>query len=193
MANEGRDALLLDVDPQGSASLWTQIRPPELPRIVCTRQQGNLSDTIQALAERFDNVIIDAGGSDSEELRSALLEADVLIAPFKLSQFDTWTMVHVNQLVKKAHGLNTKLKALAVLSMASTHAHSREFEEAQDMVNEVSEFTLASSVLHQRKAYQLSTRTGRGLVELSDRKAKQEISNLYAEVVHAPEVDEEAA
>ena len=61
------------------------------------------------LADRYDEIVIDAGGRDSMELRYALGVCDrayILVQPF---QFDIWTLRQMDELVEIAQGLNDKL------------------------------------------------------------------------------------
>ena len=80
----GRDVLLIDTDPQGSANYWVQSRDEEkiTPRVACIQKFGKgLPAEVKDLAHRYQDIIIDAGGRDSVELRSALVsEAFVRIS-----------------------------------------------------------------------------------------------------------------
>jgi len=68
----GRDVLLIDTDPQGSANYWAQSRD-ELeitPRVSCVQKFGKgLPAEVKDLAKRYQDIIIDAGGRDSVELQ----------------------------------------------------------------------------------------------------------------------------
>jgi hypothetical protein len=48
------------------------------------------------------DIVIDAGGRDSVELRAAMTVADVLYIPIQASQFDVWTLDQMNVLVEQA-------------------------------------------------------------------------------------------
>ena len=74
----GRDVLLIDTDPQGSANSWSQSRDDEsiTPRVACVQKFGKgLPAEVKDLSKRYQDIIIDAGGRDSVELRSALVVA----------------------------------------------------------------------------------------------------------------------
>ena len=75
LALRGKDVLLLDTDRQGTASFWATVREEEKiePRVACVQKFGKgLPAQVRDLAERYDEIIIDAGGRDSMELRYAL-------------------------------------------------------------------------------------------------------------------------
>ena len=89
----GRDVLLIDTDPQGSANYWAQNRDEEeiSPRVACVQKFGKgLPAEVKDLAVRYQDIIIDAGGRDSVELRSAMVIADQAYIPIQPSQFDIW-------------------------------------------------------------------------------------------------------
>ena len=75
LAREGKDVLLLDTDRQGTASFWAVVREESEtePRISCVQKFGKgLAAQVRDLAGRYDEIIIDAGGRDSMELRYGL-------------------------------------------------------------------------------------------------------------------------
>lgn len=79
LALNGKDVLLLDTDRQGTASFWATVREEEKiePRVACVQKFGKgLPAQVRDLAERYDEIVIDAGGRDSMELRYALGVAD---------------------------------------------------------------------------------------------------------------------
>lgn len=188
LAQLGRDVVLLDTDRQASAACWQDERKRRvgavLPQVHCLERHGDVHDAVADLGGRYQDVIVDAGGRDSEELRSAMLAVDVVISPFRASQFDLWTVEHLAALVQKARTWNRDLRALAVLNMAPTHARATEPAEAQAMMQEFSAIELATSVVFDRKAFRDAACHGLGVVEYTDPKAAQEIRALGAEVLH---------
>jgi len=80
-AKEGCEVLLIDADSQMSSSDFISVRQEEChdPKITCITSTGrDIKDEIQKLEQKFDDVIVDAGGRDSTTLRSSLLVGDVL-------------------------------------------------------------------------------------------------------------------
>ena len=71
-AAEQKDVLLVDTDQQSSASYWCGTRDENniKPRIASVQYFGKgFIAQIKDLSRRYDDVIIDAGGRDSTELR----------------------------------------------------------------------------------------------------------------------------
>jgi len=102
LAHQGADVLLIDTDRQRTASHFVDRRSAldGVPVVHCAEKHGHVFDTVRDLATRYEHVIVDAGGRDSEELRTALVAAQVVYCPLKASQPDLETSVHMNELVK---------------------------------------------------------------------------------------------
>lgn len=185
LSQKKSDLVLLDADRQSTSSNWASERTkafPDLPKINCVQRYGNIAATVQDLSKRYEHVIIDAAGRDSEELRSSLIVADVLFSPIKASQSDLWTVDHLHELIKLSKAMNQKLKAFAVLSMASPNPRVSEANQAKEMLKDYPELHLASAVVRDRKVYRDAMCEARGVVEMSDERAKQEIKILAKEV-----------
>ncbi len=188
LALQGRDVLLLDTDRQGTASFWATVREDSEvePRISCVQKFGkSLASQVRDLAERYDEIVIDAGGRDSVELRYALGVCDRAYIPVQPFQFDIWTIRQMDELVEMAQGLNENLKAFLILNRVSTNPTIREDQETRDFINEedFQRLSLLNSNLRDRIAFRKSARDGISVVEWKqDKKATAEINNLFKEV-----------
>src|SRR4029079_11682738 len=149
--------------------------------IHCVAASGDLFHTINDLARRYQNVIVDTGGRDSREMRSAMAACHLLLIPLRASQPDLETMLHVNETIGLAKGLNPGLQAHAVLSMAPTNPYIDEVKEARAFLAEFSEVTLCDSVIRDRKVYRDAMIAGAGVVEMRDSKARAEVQLLAQE------------
>ena len=110
LALAGRDVLLLDTDRQGTASFWATVREEAdvAPQISCVQKfSKGLATQIRDLAGRYDEIVIDAGGRDSMELRYALGVADRAYVPVQPFQFDIWTLQQMEELVEMARASMT--------------------------------------------------------------------------------------
>lgn len=186
-AAAGRDVMLVDTDAQGSAAFWAAVRgerDDSPPRVSCVRLHGRgVADQIRDLASRYDDLIVDAGGRDSVELRAAMTVAETLVIPIQASQFDTWTLEAMSQLVEQARGFNPELRPLVVINRASPNPRVGESGEARELIAEYPALDLMQTVVRDRIAYRRSARDGLGVTEVrEDPKAVEEINSLYAEV-----------
>jgi chromosome partitioning protein len=184
LAKKGAEVMVLDTDKQGSASAWASMRSqdPVLPKVQCVAKFGDVLDTARDLATKYSHIIIDAGGRDSRELRSAMLAASALFIPIKASQFDLWTMERMNELVDQSRGFNRDLKAFAVVSMAPTNPRIGETDDAKKMLGDFEHLALAKTIVRERKAYRDAVQQGRGVLELDNEKAVEEIQALAEEI-----------
>ena len=183
------DLLLVDTDKQGSASAWAAIRDGHEPsqRITSVQKFGNtIPKEVIELSKRFKDVVIDAGGRDSIELRAAMTVADLLVIPTQASQFDVWTLGTINDLVLQAQALNPKLKAFVAVNRASTNPSVTEADEIQELLEDFEQLSLCETIIRDRIAYRKAAKSGLSVVELqpADDKATNEINALYEEVFH---------
>lgn len=188
-AKEGKEVLLLDSDVQGSATYWSRIRDDKKtePSIYCAQKFGRIDNEVGKLSKKFDDIIIDAGGRDSEELRSALLVAHIAYIPVQPSQFDIWTLSPMAQMVEQAKMLNQNLKAFIILNRASPNPSVSEAQEAQEILADLEHVELSNAVIRDRIAFRKAARDGMAVAEMKapDPKALAEITFLYEEIYNA--------
>lgn len=182
-----KDLILIDADKQGTSSSWSTIRDENetTPRVPCLQKHGkNLHIEIQSLSEKYDTIILDAGGRDSVELRAAMLVADRFYMPIRASQFDAWTLDQADAMIADAQMINPELKAYVVINQASTNPAVNEAEEIQEFIRDFDNIMLASSIIKDRIAFRKAAREGISVLELKpiDPKASAEIKALYKEV-----------
>lgn len=185
-ALDGYDILLVDTDPQKTASFWglTRDENSSLPRVTTIQKFDNVKKEIIALASKFDDIIIDAGGRDSVELRTSLLVADKAIFPLRASQFDLWTLAKINSHVSDARAINEKLKSFVMINQASSNPSVKESNSAGDFLDDFDELSLLQTVIAERIAFRKAAISGKSVRELApeDKKASSEIMSLYKEL-----------
>lgn len=188
-AAKGKDVLLVDSDKQGSATLWAQVRVDEgvKPNLTCVSKLGPTAgfDIVQ-MANKFDDVIVDAGGRDSIEMRNAMLFCDCMIIPTKPSQFDTWTFDVMDRLVIEARARgNAGLSPLVVINMVNPNPQVREADEAAEAIEGYESMRIAKAVICDRIPFRKAARDGRAVIELKsgeNERAIMEVRQLYREV-----------
>lgn len=188
LALKGKDVLLLDTDRQGTASFWTTVREEENiePRVACVQKFGKgLPAEIRDLAERYDEIVIDAGGRDSLELRYSLGVADRAYIPVQPFQFDIWTIRQMDNLIEMAKSLNEKLIAFLILNRVATNPVIREDKETREFISQedFQHLTLAESMVRDRIAFRKAARDGLTVLEHGqDKKAVSEMNQLFEEI-----------
>ena len=198
-AAEGREVLLIDADDQATASGFTSLRNSNRTGdgagYTGIRLLGEeILHSHKSLSSKYSDIVIDAGGRDTDSHRAGLLVADVALIPFQPSSFDVWELAKARKLVREARTVNSRLHAFTLINMADPRGHDNQAaaEYAEDV--DGLEFIPASIVT--RKAFRRAAAQGLSVVELRprDSKAVEEITAIYefcfglrakaAEVVH---------
>lgn len=183
------DVLLVDTDRQPTASYWCSLREDKgiLPRIASIQKYDKaVRNEVNSLKLKYQDIIIDAGGRDSPELRSSLLVCDKAIFPLRPSQFDLWTLGRLDTLVDTALEINDKLRAYVVISQASTNPSVKESKYMEEFIKEFENINLMNSIICDRIIFRKSAIKGVAVSEYKpeDPKATKEIKNLYREIFY---------
>jgi chromosome partitioning protein len=154
--------------------------------VPCLRHYGKTLPTeIEKLFADYEDLVIDAGGRDSVELRYALGMADRAYLPIQPFQFDIWTLQQMEDLLEMASKVNSRLAGFLVLNRVSTHPLVAEDREAREFVGQqrFAHLCLLTAQLHDRIAYRKAARSGLSVIEDSrDLKAVAEMKRLYEEI-----------
>jgi chromosome partitioning protein len=176
---------LVDADAQQHANDWAGQRLAHrgLPTVDCRVLGGKVRVAVLELAKRYEHIVIDAGGSDSQELRSALCVADVCLAPFSPSQNDLNAFEDFRRVAGDAVDLNPRLRVFALPNKVEPHA------KRQDRLAHASAYVASRGfeVLRTRLTlrpapYNRTSETGKGLGELPDAAAYAELVGVLCEV-----------
>lgn len=190
LAGEGCNVAIMDTDKQGSSARWVErrenpkINPSGLPKVHCTQSIGNVYNAAIDQAKLHEIVLIDAGGNDSRELRTAMVAADRLYVPLQASQFDLETLLDLNDMIIGAMDQNPTLKVFGLLSRAPSNPLINEVAEARKLLSQFPLFGMIDLVIRDRKAYRDVIPLGRGVVEGKNSTAKAEIQLLAQELLH---------
>jgi len=184
---EIEDVLLVDTDKQTTASYWCSVREDKkiAPRVASIQKYDKAVRTeIIELKKKYTDIIIDAGGRDSPELRGALLVCDRAVFPLRPSQFDLWTLSRLNYLVELALEINEKLKAFVIINQCSPNPAVKEAEEMKEFLTEFENIKLLNTVICERIVFRRAALNGMSVTEYKpeDTKANEEIMSLYEEI-----------
>ena len=172
-AQQGKSVLLLDADPQESASMWAGVRSEfkELARVVCVIKRGRIGNDVIDMQSRFDTVIIDAGGRDSVELRNALAICDTTLVTVKPSQLDTWSLSHMALLLREIEErINVKVPAVALLNGVNPNPFMKEVDEVREVLGDYADvLPVLPGHVSDRVSFRRAARDGMGITELQGR------------------------
>ena len=179
------DFIIIDSDKQASFSDWATIRNEKMSeKIYCISKYGDLRNDIRGLSQKYQNIIIDIGGRDTMEFRTALTVCDCVYIPMLASQFDMWTMGRIQNAINDAMPLNPKLKAILILNRVPTNPQIQEKDEVKALDGELQNISIGNTLIYERIVYRKAAKDGLGVLELDDKKAKIEITNLYEEIMN---------
>lgn len=98
---DGKTVAVLDLDPQATASFWSDVREADTPA-VSSLQAIRLGPVIAAAAKAgTDLVIIDGAAVARDVAHQAAQHADLVLIPTKAAVFDTMSMTHTLDVVKQ--------------------------------------------------------------------------------------------
>ena len=183
LAKEGRDIVLVDGDRQETASNWVSDRDdnPELMKVHSVQKYDNIKSTIQDLSSRYEYVIVDVAGHDSKEMRTALLAADIALVPTQCSQPDLGTLHKLEKIIDQAKEFNEKLQVFTLFSRTPTNPCIKEIKEAREYMDDLN-LQVLNTCISERKVYRDAIKQGKGVLELGNSKAINEIKSLVEEI-----------
>lgn len=191
-ARSGKQLILIDADAadNANASDFAEYRDSSVEGgkgFDAARVNGrSVVTNVPGLARRYDDTIIDVGGSDSISQRAALCIADLLVLPVYPSSLDIWVIGNVQKVVEEARAVNPKLRAVSFLMRADPTGSSN--EEAAEILRGVEGIEYHGVPVVNRKAFRAAAAAGLSVTELRPRdpKAIEEISALYEKVFGEP-------
>jgi len=174
-------SVLVDADPQGSASQWRAISGDET--VPVHRATSELEALTSELAQDYDYVVIDCPPSvDSPQTTSALRLVDLALIPVQPSPMDLWASIHIEQAVARAHETNPSLQALLVINQLEPRTMlSRVVGQALSEI----ELPVANATLRRRAIYRNSAMEGKSVFEMGRRgaDAAAELDQLIQELM----------
>lgn len=183
-ARQGRDTILVDADPQRSAARWhsDRVDAGHEPTFACVEKIGNVRETLLDLAGRYDEVVVDVAGRDSQEMRTGMTAAGRLVVVIRPSQLDLDTLEHMADVIGQARDFNPELEVRGLLAQVPTNPSVTERVDAAGYLSDFPAIVALQTVIHERKVYRDVVGEGLGVVESTNPKARAEIQELAAEL-----------
>jgi chromosome partitioning protein len=181
-AISGRDVWLIDADRQGTASTALAIRGEagKLPVIATAHYSdgGALRSQVLHQRNKFQDIVIDAGGRDSTALRAALVLSDLVLVPFQPRSIDVWAVADIAALIEEARAMRDGLQALAILNMADTAGTDN--DDAAAALADYPAITYLDTPIRRRKSIANAAGNGMSVLEQTprDEKAIAELNAL---------------
>lgn len=180
LATKG-SVLLIDADDQKSAFTWYDYR--EANDIDCVHVSGDLRVIVKESMSKYDNIVIDVAGRDSDEFRSALAIANLLFIPTQTSQVDLDVLPSVTKFVDAIQEkYNPKLQKKFFISRASTHAKSKDADNTTAYLREqYPSYSTMNARLHERVQFREAFAQSKSVTELKPNNAKDDFNNWLLE------------
>lgn len=177
---EGSSVLILDTDPQGTASEWSQ--HGNGPLVVGTPSAERLEDELDRLGANYDAVVIDGSAQLKGSTGSIIRLSDLVLIPIQPSPADIWATERIVSLIQDRQEVTGRPAAGFVLNrvVAGTNL--------ADDVSEVLD-TMGLPViarLHQRVAFAEALISGETPLTYEPKgKATKEVHELHEAALDA--------
>ena len=172
----GVDALVVDLDPQHSASDVLSARDEAGP--ACVRSTGAklMSAQFAATGLHKELMIVDTPAGSLEDVGEALVLSDYAVMVVRPTLLDIAGLVRTYQMVRRL-----KKPSTVVVSQAPVARESNEAPLVKRALRglEYMQAPLAPVIVRNRAIYQTALETGRSAEEMGDRAAAKEIAALW--------------
>jgi chromosome partitioning protein len=174
-ALKGRAVAVIDLDPQATATNWSDRRAVKDAPAVVSCQVVRLRQVLDAAtAQGVKLAIIDTAGKSTDAAIAAAKVADKVLMPIQPQLFDIETLHHAKEVLTLAGNP----AAAVVINRAAVQG--KRHEETQEAAAAMG-FTVAPVVLYQRAAHGDAGNIGQTAAEYEPKgKAAQEMAALYA-------------
>lgn len=170
----GEKVVLVDTDPQGSASAWAQARGDESPVVVQARTTQLIDVMTAARDDAMTLMIIDTAPHAAPGASTAATAADLVVVPVRPSAFDLAAASAAAEIARTAR------KAAFVLSACPSRAP--EVIEARKAL-EGYKLPVLDVEITERRAFARAVASGRAVSEFEpEGRAAAEIERLWREV-----------
>ena len=173
--------VLVDADDQQSALKWSKRRTQN--PVYTEYHTGDLKKILLDPQKKYDYVLLDVAGRDSEEFRSALQVSDKLIVPTQPSQADVEVLPFVLKLFNTYHKVNEKLQPYLVVNKAPSNTRSTEVADSIELLGTLPKFKLLNTIIRDRKQFRDATIQGLSVMEMGSSKARDEFNDFLVEIL----------
>lgn len=179
LRQQGKEVLIVDADPQGSARDWSENSVDGVCPVVGLDRE-TLSRDLAAVTESYDRVVIDGPPQLAGISAAAVKVADAVLIPVQPSPYDVWSCADLVDILEARRTVTDGLPYAAfVVSRAITNTK---------LSNQVSEALAAYGLpvldarTTQRVAYPTSAATGGTVFDEPTSPAAREIEAIRDEV-----------
>ncbi len=187
LGRRGKKVLVVDADPQGTATRWAASAPDESPFPASVIGLGAANEKVHREVKKFvrdyDYIVIDGPpAADSPVAQSALLIADLALVPVIPSPLDMWASLGIRKAIENAVDLNEGLQARLVVNQCQPQTSLT--REVLELLPEFG-IPMCHTQLRQRTVFRQSAVFGQTVHDFGHKAAPaiQEMDGLTDEVV----------
>jgi len=178
-SQNGEKAIVVDLDPQGSAELWYNVRGGVEPGAIGSTLENFPKVVDGARALGITHLIIDTPPHTDKTALEVIKVSDLILCPSQSSIFDVWAL---RDTVALLDACKAKDRAIAVINGLPTAGTVEAYKEAATAIADMNLRCAASGICH-RKPFVTSINNGKGVTEMfASDKASDELRALYAEI-----------
>jgi chromosome partitioning protein len=188
IARRGNKVLVVDADPQGTATRWAASAedntPFPAPVVGLSAASAKVHREVKKFVEDYDCIIIDCPpAADSPVPQSALLIAELALVPIIPSPLDMWAAVGIRQVIVNVNDINESLQARLVLNQCQPNTTL-----TQETLEVLPQFgiELTKAQIRHRQVYRQSAVFGQTVHNFGNKAsaAIEEIEDLTSEIFH---------
>lgn len=187
LARRGRKVMVVDADPQGTATRWAATADDDKPFpasvVGLSAASAKVHREVRKFVEDYDYIIIDCPpAADSPVPQSALLVADLALVPIIPSPLDMWAAVGIREVIANVGDINEDLGARLVINQCQPNTTLA--KEALEVLPEFG-IDLCKTYMHQRQVYRQSAVFGQTVHDFGSKAAAavEEMEALTDEVL----------
>lgn len=187
LARGGHDVHIIDADPQGTSKDWAAERLANdalEAKVSFEHATGDLRKILLDRVKRYQMIVVDAGGADSDALRSSMAVASHVVVPFRPKRRDLKTLPTIESMVAQAMTTNPDLMVRAVITQCpSLPSQVYRILDAKEACRSFGIQPL-DAITMQRNVYDDSDENGQSVFEIkpADLKAIEEIEAIATEL-----------
>jgi len=173
---QGNNSLIIDIDPQASATMWADVRGVNNEPLVTSSFAARLNNVINVACENnIKEIFIDTPPHSQRDSQIASEISDIIIIPCRPNLFDLQAIDNTIGLAKMAN------KPFILVFNAIHHTSSLAEEAKEALINKYGDsINICPQMIVQRLCYVHASTNGQGVQEYEPSgKATLEIQNVY--------------
>ena len=176
---QGNNSLIIDIDPQASATMWADVRGVNNEPLVTSSFAARLNNVINVACENnIKEIFIDTPPHAQRDAQIASEISDIIIIPCRPNLFDL-------QAIEDTIGLAKIAKKPFILVFNAIHHTSPLANDAKEAIQSKygNDIDICPQMIVQRLSYVHASTMGQGVQEYEAKgKAAKEIQNVYSYV-----------